>query len=304
LTVRARGTYFPNYGTKPLNAGLVPIKYTKKGKMMSDTAPNKPLSVVVAELLPFLRRYARALTGSQSTGDRYAATTLEALLTDRSIFEQVSSPKVGLFASFHRIWSSLGTPISDENNATGVRANIHLARLTENTREAMLLNTIEEFSVSEIGEIMELSAAEVKELLDIATRELEKSIAGKIMIIEDEAIISLHIKKIVTELGHSVTGVARRHSDAVKLAAKERPDLILSDIQLADGSSGVEAVNEILRDAGDIPVIFITAFPERLLTGERPEPAFLISKPYTEDQVQSAVSQAMFFASSATIEAT
>lgn len=271
---------------------------------MSDTTPNKPLSLVVADLLPFLRRYARALTGSQKTGDRYAATTLEALLTDRSIFEQVSSPKVGLFAAFHQIWSSLGTPITDADDEMGERANVHLAALTENTREALLLNTIEEFSVSEIAEIMGASAGEVQELLDIATRELDKSVAGKIMIIEDEAIISLHIKKIVKEMGHDVTGVARKHSDAVKLAARERPDLILSDIQLADGSSGVEAVNEILRDAGDIPVIFITAFPERLLTGERPEPAFLITKPYTEDQVQSAVSQAMFFASSAVIETT
>lgn len=271
---------------------------------MSDSAPNKPFSLIVADLLPFLRRYARALTGSQRSGDRYAATTLEALLTDRSIFEQVSSPKVGLFAAFHQIWSSLGKPITGADDDLGERANVHLARLTENTREALLLNTIEEFSVGEIAEIMDVSAGEVQELLDIATRELGKSVSGKIMIIEDEAIISLHIKKIVTEMGHEVTGVARKHSDAVKLAARERPDLILSDIQLADGSSGVEAVNEILRDAGDIPVIFITAFPARLLTGERPEPAFLITKPYTEDQVQSAVSQAMFFASSAVIEAT
>jgi hypothetical protein len=50
-------------------------------------------------------------------------------------------------------------------------------------------------------------------------------------------------------------------------------------------------------------VIFVTAFPERLLTGKRPEPAFLITKPYVEDQVRSAVSQAMFFASTETLAA-
>ena len=98
-----------------------------------------------------------------------------------------------------------------------------------------------------------------------------------------------------------MTGVARKRSEAVRLANGARPSLILSDIQLADGSSGVDAVNDILAAHGDIPVIFITAFPERLLTGECPEPAFLISKPYTEEQVRSAVSQAMFFASSAEI---
>lgn len=158
--------------------------------------------------------------------------------------------------------------------------------------------------LAQIAEIMEIEEGEADALLDIAEKELDKSVAGKIMVIEDEAIIALHIKKMMVELGHEVTGVARKHKDAVALAAKTRPDLILSDIQLADGSSGVEAVNEILADAGDIPVIFSTAFPERLLTGDRPEPAFMITKPYTEDQVRSAVSQAMFFASSEVIEAT
>ncbi len=91
------------------------------------------------------------------------------------------------------------------------------------------------------------------------------------------------------------------HRDAVRLARLERPDLILSDIQLADGSSGIEAVNEILQAAQAIPVVFITAFPERLLTGERPEPAFVITKPYSEEQIRSAVSQAMFFSSTETL---
>ncbi len=80
-------------------------------------------------------------------------------------------------------------------------------------------------------------------------------------------------------MGHAITGVARSRDAAVALAGAERPDLILADIHLADKSSGIDAVNDILGAGGTIPVIFITAFPERLLTGERPEPAFLISKP-------------------------
>ncbi len=269
---------------------------------MSQTPSPKNISLVVAELLPFLRRYARSLTGSQTSGDRYAAMTLEALLEDRSIFDTASRDRVALFGAFHQIWSSLGAPVEVDETGLSAQAQVHLAGLTANTREALLLNTIEEFTVPEVAEIMGVKTDEVEHLLKVAGSEIEKSSRGRIMIIEDEAIIALHVKQIVTELGHSVTGIARKHVDAVKLAAKERPDLILSDIQLADGSSGVEAVNEILAVAGDIPVIFITAFPERLLTGERPEPAFLITKPYTEDQIRSAVSQAMFFASSAVIE--
>lgn len=270
---------------------------------MTDERKTPRLSLVVADLLPFLRRYARALTGSQESGDRYAAMTLEALLKDRTVFEMASSNRVALYTAFNRIWVSLGAPVVNDDTGLGAEAQKHLSALSPNTREALLLHTIEEFSNAEIAEIMEIDETEVPELLRIADEEMKNSVAGKVLVIEDEAIIALHIKKLVTSLGHTVTGVARKHSDAVKLAANQRPDLILSDIQLADGSSGLEAVNEILEQAGDIPVIFVTAFPERLLTGERPEPAFLITKPYTEEQIQSAVSQAMFFSSSAVIEA-
>jgi CheY-like chemotaxis protein len=264
---------------------------------MSSEAPHKHLSLIVADLLPFLRRYARALTGSQKSGDRYAAMTLESLLIDRSIFEGASSPKVALFGAFHRIWTSLGAPVQSDAQP----ALSHLENLTANTREALLLHTVEDFVVSEIADIMDTDQDEIEHLLAVALAEMEKSITGSILIIEDEAIIALHIKQILTELGHKVTGVARKRTEAVTLAQTTRPSLILSDIQLADGSSGVDAVKDILVAHGDIPVIFITAFPEKLLTGERPEPAFLITKPYTEEQVRSAVSQAMFFASSAEI---
>ena len=134
-------------------------------------------------------------------------------------------------------------------------------------------------------------------LIDIAVQEMERSVRGSVLVIEDEAIIAMDIADIVEGMGHRVTANARTHAEAVNMAGAEQPDLILADIQLADNSSGVEAVNEILAQFGDIPVIFITAFPERLLTGDRPEPAFLINKPYTEEQVRSAVSQAMFFSS-------
>jgi CheY-like chemotaxis protein len=116
------------------------------------------------------------------------------------------------------------------------------------------------------------------------------------MIIEDEAIIAMDLEGIVSSMGHRVTGVARTEDGAIALGARKLPDLILADIQLADGSSGIDAVNSLLAEHGERPGIFITAFPERLLTGERPEPAFLITKPYSEEQVRAAVSQAMFFA--------
>jgi CheY-like chemotaxis protein len=127
-----------------------------------------------------------------------------------------------------------------------------------------------------------------------AGREIAEHVATDVLIIEDESLIAQDIEFIARDLGHRVIGVARTHEEALELAKRQRPGLILADIQLADGSSGLNAVNELL-ESFDAPVIFITAFPERLLTGERPEPAFLISKPYKVDTVKATISQALFF---------
>jgi CheY-like chemotaxis protein len=183
------------------------------------------------------------------------------------------------------------------------RAQDHMARLTPNSREALLLHVIEDFTIAQIGGIIGQSGDEVAALIAVAIAEMEASVAGAVLVIEDEAIIAMDIVDIVRGLGHRVTGTARTHKDAILLARNDRPDLILADIQLADKSSGIEAVNEILADFPQTPVIFITAFPERMLSGERPEPAFVITKPFTEDQLRSAVGQAMFFASTETLSA-
>ena len=251
----------------------------------------------ISKALPYLRRYARALTGAQTSGDNYAAATLEAILADRSLLGATGSVKTDLFRTFHGIWSTAGAPMEEEEDQMRLAAQRHLSRLTPNTREALLLHTVEEFSLGDISEIMGVAGSEAEQLVDLARREMADAVAGKVMIIEDEAIISMDLESLVAEMGHRVTGVARTHTEAVALAGEEMPDLILADVQLADNSSGIESVNEVMQDLGKCPVIFITAFPERLLSGERKEPAFLIAKPYTQEQVRSAVSQAMFFSS-------
>ena len=257
----------------------------------------------IGRTLPYLRRYARALTGAQTSGDNYAAATLEAILSDRSLLGATGSVKTDVFRTFHGIWATSGAPIQEESDTLRQAAQRHLARLTQNTREALLLHTVEEFGFEDVGRIMDIEPSEAEELVALARREMADAVSGKVMIIEDESIIAMDLEALVGEMGHRVTGIARTHRDAVRLAGQEMPDLILADIQLADNSSGIEAVNEVLSELGQRPVIFVTAFPERLLSGERKEPAFLIAKPYTQEQVRSAVSQAMFFASTETLSA-
>ena len=259
------------------------------------------LSAKVARHLPYLRRYARALTGNQTSGDSYAIAVLEAVISDPSLVASHPDTRLALFSIFHSIWASSGAPVAEDDGGISSRAQAHLAALTHNSREALLLNSIEGFTPDQIAAIMGIDSAEATHLINTAVQEMDTSVHGSVLVVEDEAIIAMDITDIVEGMGHRVTGNARTRTEAVKLAATDQPDLILADIQLADNSSGVDAVNDILAQFGDVPVIFITAFPERLLTGERPEPAFLINKPYTEEQVRSAVSQAMFFASTKTL---
>jgi CheY-like chemotaxis protein len=262
-----------------------------------------PGTAEIMEYVTSLRRYARALTGSQGTGDRFAAATLEAVLADPSALDSDHDPKVALFRSLHLVWTSAGAPVGEPDTALSARAQERMAGLTPSSREALLLHAGEGFDFAEVGRVLGLSEWAARELVDTGRREMEAAMRGKVLIIEDETIIALDLAGIVEDLGHRVTGVAQTADAAIDLAARERPDLVLADIQLADNSSGIDAVNEILRQFDELPVVFITAFPERYLTGERPEPAFLIAKPFSEEQVRSAVSQAIFFSSTESLVA-
>jgi CheY-like chemotaxis protein len=159
---------------------------------------------------------------------------------------------------------------------------------------AFLLSAVESFRPYEIAQIIDCSEKKATDLIDRAGREISEQIRTTVLIIEDEPLIALDIQTLVEQLGHDVTTIARTHTEAVRASLKSRPGLILADIQLADGSSGLDAVNEILGTQ-EVPVIFITAFPERFLTGQAPEPAFLITKPFSADSVKAVISQALFF---------
>ena len=254
------------------------------------------LTARVASHLPYLRRYARAVTGSQTSGDAYVAAVLEALIADLSIFPETSGDRVSLYKLFVTLFGSVNVEIVPQETpyAWERRAIDNLAVLPTTARHAFLLASVEGFSLPEVAEILSVDEARARVLLNEASLEISRQVATDIMIIEDEPLIALDIEQMVLDIGHRVTGIARTRKEAVALFAKTAPKMVLADIQLADGSSGIDAVNEILASAS-VPVIFITAFPERLLTGERPEPAFLVTKPFNPDMVKALISQALFF---------
>lgn len=253
-----------------------------------------PIAQAIEPHLSALRRYARALSGSQKSGDAYVIALLEALAENLSLFPAALPPKIALYRTFSRLWNSLevnGFYDDGEKNKTARS----LQNLTPKPRQALLLLSVEGFEPEEIGQILELSATEVAALVAAADNQIANQLpSSEILIIEDERLTAIDLEDLVSSLGHHVIGIARTHAQALTLAEKHRPELILSDIQLADGSSGIEAVNEMLRNF-DAPVIFVTGHPELLLTGKKPEPTFLLTKPYSAAMVKAIIGQALFF---------
>lgn len=258
------------------------------------------ISAQIAANLPYLRRYARALTGSQESGDKFVRATLEAALADEALKASMAEGRVPLYRAFTALWRSATSGVSDTNGASGLHegnAQARLSSITPLNRQALLLTTLEEFQPHQVGEILGVSGEEVSTLVEEAITEIDREASTSVLIIEDEPLISMQLEDLVKSLGHEVFATAATRTQALEAVSNGKPGLVLADIQLADGSSGLDAVDDIL-ELGDVPVVFITAYPERLLTGDRPEPTYLVTKPFREQTVRSTMSQALFFNSS------
>lgn len=247
-----------------------------------------PWRAMLVPQLPYLRRYARAVTGSQRLGDAAVREVLEAFLQSPEEFDINRPPREELFRVFHRLWRPEGIAAIETPTPAPT------ATLDPVQRQALMLTAVEGFSEAEAARILAIDEQALTAAVSRARRTIATELQSRVMIIEDEAIIALHLESILLEAGHSVCGIAKTHSEAIELAARTSPELVLADIQLADGSSGIEAVREILT-AIDVPVIFVTAFPEKLLTGQGHEPAYLISKPFEDTSLLATIGQALMF---------
>ena len=255
------------------------------------------VSNAISAHVPYLRRFSRALTGTQAGGDAYVLATLETLVAEPGTLEDTTDLRVDLYRLFLKVWES--SPINcyvDQApfSADEKGAQRNLEAIPPEPRVAFLLSALENFNVEDVARILDCSTETAAGLIDRAGKEISKQIRTDVLIIEDEPLIAIDIQMLVEELGHRVVAIARTRDEAIAAAKSNPPGLILADIQLADGSSGLDAVNQILSDF-ELPVIFITAYPERFLTGTPPEPAFLITKPFGIDSLKAVISQALFF---------
>jgi CheY-like chemotaxis protein len=256
------------------------------------------------DCLPALRRYTRFVTGSRDFAEALCRAALGAM---SDIHPQWPPGRDTRIQAYRAVSTLLNTPSSwdlagwhaDKEPKREIEDRAR--RLTPWSRQAYILMTMEGFSFKEAAKILDLEPGELDSWLALAKHEIANQVATTVLIIEDEVFIARDLEKIVKGLGHSVVAKVRTRGAARAVISSQKPGIILADIQLADGSSGIDAVNDWLREQGSIPIIFITAYPDQLITGERPEPAFLIAKPFQVNEVQAAINQVLFFKATSTI---
>src|SRR5262252_2778722 len=179
-------------------------------------------SAAVAQYLPFLRRYARALTGSQASGDAYVAATLEALIADRTVIEDPRGPRVALYRLFTTIWNSVavnGAPAAAEDELPGEHK---LANITPLPRQAFLLVALEGFSEPDAARVLDIDVMKLRGLVEESGRELAAEIATDVLIIEDDTFIAMELETLVEGLGHHVLGVDRSEERRVGKECRSR----------------------------------------------------------------------------------
>ena len=229
--------------------------------------------------LPYGRRYARALTGNQPEGDLLVAQSLRGLTSQPPA--EGFTPLLQLYQAISRLYG-----LEEEQRST------HGPGLSPVQRQLLLLTTLEEVGVETAARIIGVPHDKALQELETAQKQLHKGVQTSVLIIEDEPIIAMDIELLVMQCGHKVAGVAHTQADAVQLAAQTRPGLILADINLGPGGDGMAAVAEITASF-KVPVIYVTAYPERLLTGEKLEPCFVITKPFDPLTLAVATYQAV-----------
>jgi len=190
-------------------------------------------SEAIAPHLPFLRRYARALTGNQVSGDAYVRACLETLVADPTTIPDDMRPRVGLYKLFHTLWNSTGRKLEGAGGPEpGEVIAARLQRLGSEQRQTLLLSALEGFSNEEVAKILNKTESEVQALLRDAVESMAGAVATDVLVIEDESIIALDICSIIEALGHRVVKVAATRKQAVEAARQHRPGLVLADHRL------------------------------------------------------------------------
>jgi RNA polymerase sigma factor (sigma-70 family) len=251
----------------------------------------------VLRYVPHLRRHARLLSGSKDVGDEYVRIALELIVAEPERL-QGGDERILLFRAFHAVWSALNE--SDRRRSVDAitiedRLDQGLAALAPIERRVLLLAVVEQMTLEQVAQVLEIDVETARRHLAEARASLRHEVELPVLIIEDEPMIAIELSQIVREMGLSVSGTAARQDDAVSAAdsaGDERLGLVLADIQLQDRGNGIGAAQQIL-ERYNVPIVFVTGFPERLLTGSGLEPAFVVAKPFDPESLKVTIAHAL-----------
>lgn len=248
----------------------------------------------ITRQVPILRRYAGCLTGLPADGDALVTAVLAGILSGELELTTIAGPRLGLLRALHDFWRPgddvSGPALPDDPNLP--RASRLLQLLPPLARAVTILTRGERLSTAEAGFVLRMEPAEVQLRLQVANRELARVMARRILIVEDDAITAIDLEDLVTSLGHRAIGPAVTRKEAVSLAMQEEPDLILSDVQLDERNAGIDAVREI-RCRLNVPVIFVTAYPDHFADRVILDNSYIVSKPFSDGMISSMITNAL-----------
>src|SRR5579862_481475 len=205
----------------------------------SGRIPMSPIAQTVPHILPDLRRYARALSGSCEVGDVWVAGCLELLLRDSDCIRPGDDVKLEMFRLLHRcVDVAVCMPPRASDAQPRERLEREILGLPMIDRQILLLVTLEGFSLDQAADLAGLHPREAEIRLRAADQKLRTVVSGRVLIIEDEPIVAMDLVNVVRNAGHVLTGVAPTNRRALELARDRTPDLILADVRLRSGDSG------------------------------------------------------------------
>jgi CheY-like chemotaxis protein len=248
--------------------------------------------------LPFLRRYARALAGSTEKGDMLVAQVVESTLSEPARYGLDREPAAATRLPLYALLNRAADETEPEDPALPPGDAVHpiesaLARLPEEQRRLYLLVRLEGLSVVQAAEVMGIPHEAARAALASSQDAMREQLVANILIVEDDAIIAYDLSETVLSMGHRVAGTAASMEEALETAARTQPTLALMDLRLAHGGSGI-ATAQALREKSSLPIIFVTAFAEELRRRGLDHLGPVIRKPFTRDQIERAITQAVF----------
>jgi CheY-like chemotaxis protein len=231
-------------------------------------------------------------------GDEYVRICLELIVAEPARLEADGNLRVALFKAFYAAWSAFNKIERDgaeDPVSIAERLEQGLAALPAVERLVLLLVVVEDLALEDVAWILDLSPDATRAHLASARANLRQEVELPVLIIEDEPLIAMELAQIVREMGLAVASIVARQEDAVTAAGSGETTelgLVLADIQLQDGGDGISAAQAIL-ERYDVPIVFVTGFPERLLTGNGLEPAFVVAKPFEAESLKVTIAHAL-----------